>query len=34
MAELGQLPGIQFYLKLTIKGTDYNPTNIYSIVIK
>jgi hypothetical protein len=34
MAELGQLPGVQFYLRLTIKGTDYNPTNIYNIVIK
>lgn len=34
MNEFGQLPGLQYYLELTIKGIKYNPLNIQSLVIR
>ena len=34
MAEYGQIPGVQYYLRLKIKDNTFNPTNIKSLVIK
>jgi len=34
MSEIGQPPGQQFYLRLTIKDAEYNSINIMSLIIK